>query len=45
MKTKVIALLSIVMVFMTGNGLAADWSAMISGTTNNLNGLWGSSGE
>ena len=30
---------------MTGNGFAADWSAMTSGTTNNLNGVWGSSGS
>ena len=44
MKTKVIALLCIVIGFYDGNGLAADWSAMISGTTNNLKGVWGSSG-
>ena len=31
--------------FYDGNGFAADWSAMTSGTTNNLNGLWGSSGS
>ena len=44
-KTRVIVLLCIVSSFMTGHVFAADWSAMISGTTNNLNGVWGSSGS
>ena len=30
---------------MMGTGFTAEWSAMISGTTNNLNGVWGSSGS
>jgi len=44
-KMRVVVLLCIAIGFMTGNGFAADWSAMDSGTTNNLNGLWGSSGS
>jgi hypothetical protein len=44
-KLKVIVLLFIVIVFMTGTGLTAEWAAMTSGTTNNLNGVWGSSGS
>jgi hypothetical protein len=44
-KKRVIVLLCIAIGFMTGTGFTADWSPMSSGTTNNLNGLWGSSGS
>ena len=44
-KMRVIVLLCMVLGFMTGTGFTADWSVMDSGTTNNLNGLWGSSGS
>ncbi len=44
-KMKILVLICIVIGFMTGSGLTAEWSAMDSGTTNNLNGLWGSSGS
>jgi hypothetical protein len=42
---KAIVLLCIVIGFITGNGFAADGSSMTSGTTNNLNGVYGSSGS
>jgi hypothetical protein len=44
-KMRVIVLLCMVLGFMTGTGFTADWSAMTSGTTNNLNSIWGSSGS
>ena len=44
-KKRVVVLLCIVIGFMTGTGLTAEWSAMTIGTTNNLNGVWGSSGS
>ncbi len=44
-KIIVIVLLCIAMGFMPDHGFAADWSAMTSGATNNLNGVWGRSGS
>jgi hypothetical protein len=44
-KMRVIVLLCMVLGFMKGTGFTADWSVMTSGTTNNLNSIWGSSGS
>ncbi len=44
-KTIGIVLWGIFIGFIPGHGFAADWSAMTSGTTHNLNGVWGRSGS